>query len=81
MPVFNTKAPLMNNKHKYVYQKYKYLTLLFDIMKWDEIISNMYNVKAHFFMDINFCGLVKNYKFVDFVFASKMKFMIYIFST
>ena len=41
----------------------------------------MYTVKVLFFMGINFRGLVKNYKFVDFVFVPKIKFVNFIFST
>ena len=41
----------------------------------------MYTVKVFFFVGINFCGLIKNYKFVDFVFVPKIKFVDFIFST
>ena len=38
-------------------------------------------VKVFFFVGINFRGLVKIYKFVDFVFVPKIKFVDFIFST
>ena len=38
-------------------------------------------VKVLFFVGINFCGFVKNDKFVDFVFVPKLKFVDFIFST
>jgi hypothetical protein len=38
-------------------------------------------VKVLFFLGIDFRGLVKNYKFVDFVFVPKIKCVAFIFST
>jgi hypothetical protein len=34
-------------------------------------INVVYTVKVLFLASINFCGLVKNYKFVDYVFVPK----------
>ena len=76
----------LNNKQLFVSLRLKlkqFSTPLFFFLgqSYSKLALVSITVKVIFFVGINFRGLVKNYKFVDFMFVPKIKFVDFIFST